>query len=111
MMHPVVRVAVKCNHLCTSIRFLLSSAPTLLTFSHEKLTSSMELSETELKSRAGSLGHVHAQGRLLNPAASLQYLPYYFYCRDNTIGWPDAEFASSSFWEYHLQAPPGLMLD
>ena len=43
-----------------------------LTFSQEKLTSSMKLAETELKSRVGSLGYVHAQGNRLIPAVSLQ---------------------------------------
>ena len=54
--------------------------------SQVKLTSSMELAETELKSRVGSLGYVHAQGQLLNPVASLQHLPYYFSFRNNTLG-------------------------
>ena len=69
-----------------------------LTFSQEKLTSSMELVEMELKLRVGRLDYVHAQGQHLIPAASLERAA-------------DAEIASSVGWEYHLWAPPGLMLD
>ena len=67
-----------------------------LTFSQEKLTSSIELVEMELKLRVGRLEYVHAQGQLLIPAASLQRAD-------------DAEIASSMGWEYQLRAPPWLM--